>query len=106
MCYPHTHTLHTPHLHTHTPHNSHPHTHTVLLIGPYGTASAEFMTFPVKRGAFELVVHFSSDQLADIEDTEGVQWNNQWLNTTDLYFGCNNLCEEFLQQLHENVVKS
>ena len=53
----------------------HPHTHMHSPIGPYGTASAEFTTFPVKRGAFELVVRFSSDQLADIlndEDTEVV----------------------------------
>ena len=73
------HTLHTltpihstpsyPHTTQFTP--SHPHS----PVGPYGTASAEFTTFPVKRGAFELVVRFSSDQLADIlndEDTEVV----------------------------------
>ena len=39
-------------------------------------ASGEFTTFSVKREAFELVVCFSSDQLADIlndEDTEAVQ---------------------------------
>ena len=50
---------------------SHPHS----PVGPYGTASAEFTTFSVKRGAFELVVRFSSDQLADIlndEDTEAL----------------------------------
>ena len=55
----------------HTPTLSHPHS----PVGPYGTASAEFTTFSVKRGAFELVVRFSSDQLADIlndEDTEVV----------------------------------
>ena len=54
-----------------TPTHSHPHS----PVGPYGTASAEFTTFSVKRGAFELVVRFSSDQLADIlndEDTEVV----------------------------------
>ena len=73
------HTLHTltpthftsSHLHTTQFTPSHPHS----PVGPYGTASAEFMTFPVKRGAFELVVRFTSDQLADIlndEDTEVV----------------------------------
>ena len=64
MCHPHTHSL------THSI-LSHPHS----PVGPYGTASAEFTTFSVKRGAFEMVVRFSSDQLADIlndEDTEVV----------------------------------
>ena len=63
MCHPHTHSL--------IPTLSHPHS----PVDPYGTASAEFTTFSVKRGAFELVVSFSSDQLADIlndEDTEVV----------------------------------
>ena len=63
MCHPHTHSL--------IPTLSHPHS----PVGPYGTASAEFTTFSVKRGAFELVVRFSSDQLADVlndEDTEVV----------------------------------
>ena len=45
---------------------SHPHS----PVGPYGTASGEFTTFSVKRGAFELVVRFSSDQLADILNDE------------------------------------
>ena len=54
-------------------------TPTQSCLSIYGTASAEFTTFPVKRGAFEVVVHFSSDQLADQladilndEDTEVV----------------------------------
>ena len=45
---------------------SHPHS----PVGPYCTASAEFTTFSVKRGAFELVVRFSPDQLADILNDE------------------------------------
>ena len=58
-----------------TPTPSYPRTllHPHSPVGPYGTASAEFTTFPVKREAFQLVVRFSSDQLADTlkdEDAE------------------------------------
>ena len=70
MCHPHTYSL-TPTLSHSIPTPSHPHS----PVGPYGTASGEFTTFSVKRGAFEMVVRFSSDQLADIlndEDTEVV----------------------------------
>jgi len=42
-------------------------------VGPYGTVSAELTTFPVKRGSFEMVVRFTSDQLTDILGDEDVE---------------------------------
>ena len=35
-------------------------------VGPYGTASAEIFTIPVKKGKFGLVVRFTSDQVTDL----------------------------------------